>query len=123
MTDVLDELSVEAMLEARERASNTAIAGNRIAADQIAIYDPEYEQLVYGEDSEIKFGPRGGFEPNVWVGPRNHPLVPQMLKSHPRMFEIGAKNKVYVCDHCSEEFGTLPELQGHKASHGGEIKN
>jgi uncharacterized Zn-finger protein len=121
--------SVEEVEAARQAAASTAATNYQLTADQIAVYDPEHEALVFGpgssaDDGLIRFGPRGGFEPNVWVGPRDHPLLQPMMARHPKMFEIGAANKVYVCDYCGAEYKALPAIRGHKnAKHGGVVKD
>lgn len=115
--------SVEAEREAHERASRTAAAQTERDAALIRLFDPEHESLVYGPFGEIKFGPRGGFEPNVWVGPREHPLLPAMMLEFPKMFEVGAPERVYVCGTCGEQFKSLPAWRGHQTKHkGGAVK-
>jgi hypothetical protein len=121
--------SVEEVEAARAAAASTAATNYHLSDDQIAIYDPEHESLVYGpgssaDDGLIRFGPRGGFEPNVWVGPRDHPLLQPMMARHPKMFEMGATNKVFVCEYDGQEFKSLNGIRGHKnAKHGGVVKD
>jgi C2H2-type zinc finger len=107
---------------AKKAAADSAAAHSDIPDDRIAIFDPEHESLVYGAQSDIRFGPRGGFEPHIWIGERDHPLLGDMLTAYPAMFEVGAPNKVYVCDVCGQEFRSVPSLRGHKsAKHGGAV--
>lgn len=109
MTDVqtFDQPSVEDVLTARERAVSTAVAHNQIEEGLVGLYDPEYESMSFGDGADgeavIQFGPKGGFEPNVWVGPADHPLLPKLLATHPLIFEIGAPNEVYVCPDCPQK--------------------
>lgn len=132
MTDVLtpeqeaalSASDLAAEREAGEVASRSVAANIVVSEDEIAIFDPEHESLVYGPANEIKFGPKGGFEPQVWIGPRvigseESNLVAQMMEAHPRMFEIGAEKKTYVCGDCAiqgrtpNEFKTLMAYKGH----------
>ncbi len=110
--------------EASEVASRSVAANIEVPEDHIAIFDPEHDSLTYGPANEIKFGPKGGFEPQVWIGPRvigseDANLVEQMMTAHPRMFEIGAEKKTYVCADCSiqgrtpNEFKSLMAYKGH----------
>lgn len=120
--------------EAEAKTAAARTAASRYAADlsedQVIIFDPEHESLSYGPASDIEFGPRGGFEPHVWIGPRDHPLVDKMMLEHPKMFELGAEKKVIACGDCMaagvtpNEFKTLQAFRGHRlARHGGAVKD
>ncbi len=132
---LVENPSVEEVLAARSAASTTAIAHAELPEGHIAIFDPEHESLVYGQSGEIKFGPRGGFEPHVWVGPEDlgaedeSNIVGKMLLAHPQMVVVGQKaNQVFVCGDCAvqgkeAEFKSLASFRGHKlAKHGGTTK-
>ena len=120
---------------ARQAAATTAASHAAIADDHIVVFDPEHESLVYGPASEIQFGPRGGNEPHVWIGPRvigseEYNLVDKMMTEHPRMFELGVEKKVIACGDCMaagvtpNEFKSLQSFRMHRLSrHGGAVKD
>jgi hypothetical protein len=92
--------------------------------DEIMLYDPLYAGFSYGPGNAgqtIDFGSRGGFAPNTWIGPRNHPLLNDMLLARPDLIEgTGLQPgpfKVLVCPECSREFNSLPGYKSHARTH------
>jgi hypothetical protein len=90
---------------------------------EIMLYDPVYEGFSYGPGNAgqtIDFGARGGFEPRVWIGPRNHPLLDGMLRDRPDLIEGDGKDKltkVIVCPECLREFNALIAYKSHVRTH------
>jgi hypothetical protein len=93
---------------------------------EIKLFHPDYRGLVYGpgetegsSEHVIKFGERGGFEPGVWIGPADHPLLPELLEAHPgiKVVRDDDVGEVYVCWQCPQptKFGSLMQIQNHNA--------
>lgn len=92
------------------------------SAHDVILFDPEFVSFVYGPGDNnpteaICFGPRGGFEPGIWIGRSDHPLLEAMLEQRPELVDVtsgpAAQQKVYVCPECLGEFGTPIAFRGH----------
>ncbi len=113
-------LSVDEALEAHKAASSSASAKAPTKGDQIKLYDPRHLSLTFGDRDSgevIQFGQKGGFEPNVWIGPSDHPLLEELLNRYPAIFEIEEKQRVYICGECGREFNVKVALTNHQRSH------
>lgn len=99
-------------------------------ADLVVLWDPQFEGYSYGpgdRGQNIDFGTRGGFEPHVWIGPKEHPLLPDLLRERPDLIEGDGSTqkivKVYICPTCSKECASLLGFQSHQRTHrGGQVE-
>lgn len=112
------EPSASEEAEAQADASATAAQPK---SGQIKVFSPQFEQFVYGPNSEIKFGQRGGFEPHVWVGEESE-LVSQMLAKYPAFVVVNDKPQAFMCASCNppRAFQTLQGWQNHQKMHKGQ---
>lgn len=103
--------------------SNVSIEKGAPAEGEIELYDPVYAGFSFGPGDagqNIDFGIRGGFEPHVWIGPRNHLLLEDLLLARPDLIEGDGKeriSKVLVCPECSREFNALIAYKSHARTH------
>lgn len=84
----------------------------------VKLHHKEFEGLVFGPDSEIKFGLRGGFEPGYCVIDDEHPLYDELWRAEGHALEIvdadGGPPKVYVSPiDPAKEFKTKAGLLAH----------
>lgn len=104
----------------QEAIASTAAFKASVPKGMVRLYHPEYESLTFGDREQgdvIQFGPKGNFEPHVWIGPEDHPLLPALLAGHPAIRSVDAPNKVYVCDECGAEFKVIIALRSHRKTH------
>lgn len=99
-------------------AKNVTIEKGAPDETEVALFDPVYAGFSFGPGNAgetIDFGSRGGFEPHVWIGPRNHPLLDRLLEERPDLIEgdgSAGPTKVFVCPECMRE---IPSLIGYKS--------
>lgn len=105
-------------------SSNVSIGKAVPDEDEVRLWDPLYEGYSYGPGGigdNIDFGVRGGFEPRVWIGPRDHPLLDGLLRERPDLIEgdgdDATRVKVYVCAECNKEVTSLIGYKSHVRTH------
>jgi hypothetical protein len=118
-----DSDAQDAAAAAVEEVDEPAAAESESDEGTVKLFYPQIEGLVFGANSEIKFGPRGFFEPHVWVGPANHPLLEEMMRRHPGIEIVGKPKQVFMCGSCTppREFKTLAGWQAHQRVHKGGV--
>jgi hypothetical protein len=84
---------------------------------KIKLHHTMYEGLAFGPEKEIQFGPRGGFDLGMWVGPEDHPLLPALFAAEGAYLEVVTDvvdARVYVSPiDPDREFKSKPALLAH----------
>lgn len=88
---------------------------------QVKLYNPDSEGLKFGPGS----GPEtyddlivfGNVEPGVAIVRADHPLLPKLLKSEPRIVVLmpgEVPGRLYACDKCDAEFKSKALMAAHR---------
>lgn len=89
----------------------------------VRLRHPEHEGLVFGPNSEIKFGIRGGFPPGIVEIDEDDPLYALLLELEPTVEIVneGGPAQVFLCPiHPDKEFKAKIALLAHLRSKGHE---
>ena len=84
---------------------------------EIKIFDPEYISYCFGPNDEIRFGPKGGFDEHIWIGPGDHPMLEDLLNDRPELQVVTEEKQVFVCLECSPEtkWGSMQAYKAHQS--------
>ena len=85
---------------------------------KIKLFHPRYDSLSFGQNNEIQFGLKGGFEPGHVIVDEDDPLVTLLLQLEPDVVVVQPEGptQVFLCPlpaHADKEFKTRHALLAH----------
>ena len=109
--------------QAQDRAKTVLQPGE----GQVKLYHPGMDSLKFGPGTQMISGPDttpdliqfGQVEPGVAIVAADHPLLPALLKRHPKIIVLEPGEvigRTYACEDCDKEFTTKRKLRTHRAS-------
>lgn len=109
------------------QAADRARTSLQPAEGQVKLYHPGIDALRFGPGSPSTSGPVttddliqfGQLEPGVAIVDADHPLLPLLLKRHPKIIVLEPGEvigRTYACEDCDKEFTTKRKLKAHRAS-------
>ena len=109
--------------QAQDRARTALQPGE----GQLKLYHPGLDSLKFGPGTQMLSGPDttpdliqfGQVEPGVAIVAADHPLLPALLKRHPKIIVLEPGEvigRTYACEDCDKEFTTKRKLKAHRAS-------